>query len=151
MTDIPTISFRVLIKMVKKLGFEPMRQKGSHIRFSHPDGRKTTIPDHGNQDVSRSFVSTFARSHVPTFARSHVPTFSRSNVPTCSRSHVLTFSRSHVPTFPRAHVLTSFPSKRLIYVQKQNTLDHRRHRLLRQCGTEALSRYGYQRDPRFQP
>ncbi len=51
MTDIPTISFRVLIKMVKKLGFEPIRQKGSHIRFSHPDGRKTTIPDHGNQDV----------------------------------------------------------------------------------------------------
>jgi predicted RNA binding protein YcfA (HicA-like mRNA interferase family) len=51
MTDIPTISFRVLIQKVKRLGFEPVRQKGSHIRFVHPDGRKTTIPDHGNQDV----------------------------------------------------------------------------------------------------
>lgn len=52
MTDIPTISFRELIKMVKKIGFEPVRQKGSHIRFQHPDGRKTTIPDHGKQDVN---------------------------------------------------------------------------------------------------
>ena len=51
MINIPTISFRVLIRMVKKLGFEAIRQKGSHIRFRHPDGRKTTIPDHGNQDV----------------------------------------------------------------------------------------------------
>ncbi|MCX5830446.1 MAG: type II toxin-antitoxin system HicA family toxin [Deltaproteobacteria bacterium] len=37
--------------MVRKFGFEAVRQKGSHIRFRHPDGRKTTIPDHGNQDV----------------------------------------------------------------------------------------------------
>jgi predicted RNA binding protein YcfA (HicA-like mRNA interferase family) len=51
MTDIPTISFRVLMQKVKRLGFTPVRQKGSHIRFVHPDGRKTTIPDHGNQDV----------------------------------------------------------------------------------------------------
>jgi predicted RNA binding protein YcfA (HicA-like mRNA interferase family) len=51
MTGISTISFRVLIQKVKRLGFVPVRQKGSHIRFVHPDGRKTTIPDHGNQDV----------------------------------------------------------------------------------------------------
>jgi len=51
MTDIPTISFRFLIQKVKRFGFEPVRQKGSHIRFAHPDGRKTTIPDHGNKDV----------------------------------------------------------------------------------------------------
>jgi predicted RNA binding protein YcfA (HicA-like mRNA interferase family) len=37
--------------MVMNFGFEAVRQKGSHIRFRHPDGRKTTIPDHGNQDV----------------------------------------------------------------------------------------------------
>lgn len=51
MTNIPTISFRVPIRMVRNFGFEAVRQKGSHIRFGHPDGRKTTIPDHGNQDV----------------------------------------------------------------------------------------------------
>jgi predicted RNA binding protein YcfA (HicA-like mRNA interferase family) len=28
-----------------------VRQKGSHIRFVHEDGRKTTVPDHGGKDV----------------------------------------------------------------------------------------------------
>jgi len=51
MTDYPTLSFRDLIYRVKKLGFQKIRQKGAHIRFVHPDGRKTTIPDHGSKDV----------------------------------------------------------------------------------------------------
>jgi predicted RNA binding protein YcfA (HicA-like mRNA interferase family) len=51
MSHIPSITFKELIKLVGKLGFQRVRQKGSHIRFVHPDGRKTTIPDHGNKDV----------------------------------------------------------------------------------------------------
>jgi len=43
------------------LGFAPVRQKGSHIRFVHPDGRKTTIPDHGNQDVPHGLLMTIVR------------------------------------------------------------------------------------------
>ena len=64
MIDIPTISFRVLIRMVKMLGFEPVRQKGSHIRFRHPDGRKTTIPDHGNQDVPYGLLLKIIKSDL---------------------------------------------------------------------------------------
>jgi predicted RNA binding protein YcfA (HicA-like mRNA interferase family) len=37
--------------MITDLGFQAIRQKGSHIRFVHPDGRKTTVPDHGSTDV----------------------------------------------------------------------------------------------------
>lgn len=33
-----------------------MRQKGSHIRYVHRDGRKTTIPDHGGQDVPKGLL-----------------------------------------------------------------------------------------------
>lgn len=44
-------SFREFIARVKHLGFIAVRQKGSHIRFEHPDGRKTTVPDHGNKTV----------------------------------------------------------------------------------------------------
>ena len=51
MTFFPQLSFRQLIKKVKQIGFVTVRQKGSHIRFAHPDGRKTTIPDHGSKDV----------------------------------------------------------------------------------------------------
>jgi len=55
-TNVPSISFRNLIQKVKQLGFEAVRQKGSHIRFVHPDGRKTTIPDHGNKDVPQGLL-----------------------------------------------------------------------------------------------
>jgi len=38
----PSISFKELIQKVKKMGFQKIRQKGSHIRFEHSDGRITT-------------------------------------------------------------------------------------------------------------
>jgi predicted RNA binding protein YcfA (HicA-like mRNA interferase family) len=40
-----------LAKAAKRLGFEKARQKGSHARWKHPDGRATTIPVHGNVDI----------------------------------------------------------------------------------------------------
>jgi predicted RNA binding protein YcfA (HicA-like mRNA interferase family) len=40
-----------LEKVARKLGFEKARQKGSHARWKHPDGRATTIPIHGNSDI----------------------------------------------------------------------------------------------------
>jgi predicted RNA binding protein YcfA (HicA-like mRNA interferase family) len=40
-----------LTKAARKLGFEKARQKGSHARWKHPDGRATTIPIHGNTDI----------------------------------------------------------------------------------------------------
>ena len=38
------------------MGFYKTRQKGSHIRYVHIDGRKTTIPDHGSQDVPKGLL-----------------------------------------------------------------------------------------------
>lgn len=61
MTNYPTISFQELIRRVEKLGFIRIRQKGSHIRFSHSDGRKTTIPDHGKKDVPRGLLAKIIR------------------------------------------------------------------------------------------
>jgi predicted RNA binding protein YcfA (HicA-like mRNA interferase family) len=61
MTDYPTLSFRDLIKRVTKLGFKKVRQKGSHIRFAHADGRKTTIPDHGSKDVPHGLLMKIVR------------------------------------------------------------------------------------------
>jgi len=42
---------RILEKVAKKLGFEKVRQRGSHARWKHPDGRSTTIPIHGNAEI----------------------------------------------------------------------------------------------------
>ena len=45
-----------LLKIVKRRGFSKPRQKGSHIRYAHADGRKTTIPDHGGKDVPKGLL-----------------------------------------------------------------------------------------------
>ena len=46
MTAVPVISASKLIKVLNKLGFVEVRSRGSHHRFIHPDGRKTTVPVH---------------------------------------------------------------------------------------------------------
>ncbi len=38
-------------RVARKLGFEKVRQKGSHARWKHPDGRATTIPIHRNAEI----------------------------------------------------------------------------------------------------
>ncbi len=40
-----------LERVAKKLGFVKSRQKGSHARWKHPDGRATTIPVHPAADI----------------------------------------------------------------------------------------------------
>lgn len=61
MTSYPTLSFRDLIQKVKKIGFKKLRQKGSHIRFVHSDGRKITIPDHGQKVVPHGLLIKIVR------------------------------------------------------------------------------------------
>lgn len=46
---------------MNKLGLKKIRQKGSHIRFEHQDGRKVTIPDHGNKDVPNGLLLKIIR------------------------------------------------------------------------------------------
>ena len=48
-------------KVLLRLGFEPMRQKGSHVFYRHPDGRTTTIPHHAGRDLARPLVREILR------------------------------------------------------------------------------------------
>lgn len=50
--ELPVLKPRQITKLLKKLGFEMVRQKGSHQQFRHADGRATTVPDHRGRDVS---------------------------------------------------------------------------------------------------
>jgi len=61
MSDIPALSFSQLINLVQGLGFVRVRQRGSHIRFVHPDGRKTTVPDHGHKIVPKGLLAKIIR------------------------------------------------------------------------------------------
>ena len=48
---VPVLSPQEVIRRLKLLGFFELRQKGSHIRFGHADGRKTTVPMHKGYDI----------------------------------------------------------------------------------------------------
>jgi len=50
------ISAREMVNLLMKLGFIKVRQRGSHMFFSHPDGRCTTVPDHPGEDLSRGLI-----------------------------------------------------------------------------------------------
>jgi predicted RNA binding protein YcfA (HicA-like mRNA interferase family) len=52
----PAISGKILIKILKSFGFEIVRINGSHHRLKHPDGRKTTVPIHQNQDLPKGII-----------------------------------------------------------------------------------------------
>lgn len=56
MPTLPVITFTQLCKIIERMGFYKTRQKGSHIRYIHIDGRKTTVPNHGNQDVPKGLL-----------------------------------------------------------------------------------------------
>ena len=45
-----------MCKVLEKLGFEKVFGKGSHIRFTNKDGRRTVIPVHGNEDLGTGLL-----------------------------------------------------------------------------------------------
>jgi len=47
--------------LLKALGFEMVRQKGSHRQYRHLDGRGTTEPFHPGRDVSPILLRQIAR------------------------------------------------------------------------------------------
>lgn len=51
MTPTPVIPARALIRVLARLGFTEIRIRGSHHRFVHADGRKTTVPVHRGRDL----------------------------------------------------------------------------------------------------
>ncbi|MCX5706067.1 MAG: type II toxin-antitoxin system HicA family toxin [Candidatus Omnitrophica bacterium] len=50
-----------VIHILERLGFERIRQKGSHIYMRHPDGRSTVVPFHKGEDIGRGLLRTILR------------------------------------------------------------------------------------------
>ena len=51
------ISGKKCCKILEKLGFENVHQVGSHVRYVHPDGRRTVVPVHGNEQLGRGLLT----------------------------------------------------------------------------------------------
>lgn len=52
MARLPVLKPREVARVLERLGFVEVRQRGSHKQYRHPDGRATTVPFHAGRDVS---------------------------------------------------------------------------------------------------
>ena len=61
MGRIPVLKPDEVMRILRKLGFELIRQKGSHCQFKHLDGRQTTVPNHRGRDLSPFLLRQIAK------------------------------------------------------------------------------------------
>ena len=61
MPNIPVLKPREVVSILQTLGFERVRQRGSHIQIRHADGRGTTVPMHRGRDISPALLRQIAR------------------------------------------------------------------------------------------
>ena len=65
MGQLPVLRSREVIVILERMGFEEVRQRGSHKQFRHPDGRRTTVPVHGGRDIAPLLLRQIIKdSHV---------------------------------------------------------------------------------------
>ena len=57
MSRLPQCKAKDIIRALRVLGFEFIRQKGSHAFFRNPtSGRSTLVSIHGGEDIDRSLL-----------------------------------------------------------------------------------------------
>jgi len=61
MPGLPVLKAGQVIRALEKAGFEVARQRGSHVRLRHLDGRVVTVPVHAGQDVGRGLLRKILR------------------------------------------------------------------------------------------
>lgn len=62
MPKLPRVTADKIIKALKKIGFEEVRQKGSHLRLRHPDNRIVTIPVHTGKILGKGLLKKILRN-----------------------------------------------------------------------------------------
>ncbi len=57
----PVLKPREVVAVLERLGFQQVREWGSHRQFRHPDGRSTTVPFHKGRDISPILLHQIAK------------------------------------------------------------------------------------------
>ena len=57
---VPPTTFRRLDRILRRLGFESRPGKGSHVFYSHPDGRTVSLPNH-RRDIGSELIAKILR------------------------------------------------------------------------------------------
>ena len=61
MSKLKIIDAKKMEKLLFLLGFEKIRQKGSHVFYRHKDGRVTTVPHHKGRVLARPLIREIIR------------------------------------------------------------------------------------------
>jgi predicted RNA binding protein YcfA (HicA-like mRNA interferase family) len=61
LSSIPVLKPKEVAAILVRLGFDEVRQRGSHKQFQHPDRRFTTLPYHANRDISPILLRQIAK------------------------------------------------------------------------------------------
>jgi predicted RNA binding protein YcfA (HicA-like mRNA interferase family) len=61
MGNIPVLKPREVSQILTALGFQEVRQRGSHKQYRHADGRGTTVPFHTGRDISPILLRQIAK------------------------------------------------------------------------------------------
>jgi predicted RNA binding protein YcfA (HicA-like mRNA interferase family) len=61
MASLPVLKPHEVVARLNHLGFDEVRQRGSHKQFRHADGRGTTVPFHKGRDISPVLLRKIAR------------------------------------------------------------------------------------------
>ncbi len=52
----PILKGSEVVRALERAGFHVVRQRGSHVRLKHPDGRAVTVPVHAGEDLDRGLL-----------------------------------------------------------------------------------------------
>ena len=50
MSRLLPVTGKQMCRILESLGFVKIHQSGSHVRYIHPDGRRTVVPVHENEE-----------------------------------------------------------------------------------------------------
>ena len=59
--QLPALTAKQLVKLLKRHGFEPAGQDGSHLFLRHADGRITTVPMHAGKTIKKGLLHEIMR------------------------------------------------------------------------------------------
>lgn len=61
MSYLPILRFKELEKILKKLNYLPVRQKGSHVLFENNTGNILSVPKHPSKTIGKGLLRQFIR------------------------------------------------------------------------------------------
>ena len=64
MSKLPVLTSGELIKISQKIGFNKIRQEGSHVFLRHPDGRTTVVPNHPGEKIDRGLLNKIIKKDL---------------------------------------------------------------------------------------